>query len=144
MSETVERPPLAPAPRPWEVTLLVVLGYLGGIANVLTGVLVMVDRDEQLLQEVSLHSENQLITFGLLLGLFGLTQIVLANLLGRGSQVVRVLYAVIAALNLAGGIWATIALHSEQRVSGIVAAVLSTFVLWLLFNRKSEEFFETN
>lgn len=144
MSATTERPSLAPAPRPWEITLLVVLGYLGGLVNVLTGVLVMLDRDERLLQEVSLHSENQLITLGLLIGLFGLAQIILANLLGKGSEVVRILYAVVAALNLAGGIWATIALHSEQRVSGIVAAVLSTFVLWLLFNRKSEEFFETN
>ena len=133
---------MQPAQRPWEITLLVVLGYIGGFFNVLTGILVMLDRDDVALQGVSLHSENQLIAFGLTVAVIGLVQVFLANLLGKGSQLIRVFYAVIAVLNLAGGIWAMIALHSEQRASGVVAAVVSLIVLWLLFNQKSEEFFE--
>lgn len=142
MSQQIEHEELAPVPRPWEVTLLVVVGYLGGFFNILTGIFVMLDRNDTVLQESSRHTEGQLVTLGLLVGLLGLFQIILANLLGKGSQMVRVLYAVVAALNLAGGIWATIALHGEQRVSGIVASVLAAFVLWLLFNSKSEDFFE--
>ena len=129
--------------RPWEVTLLVVLGYIGGFFNTLTGILIMLDRDDLDFQGISLHTENQLLWFGLSVAVLGLAQILLANLLGKGSQVVRVFYAVIAVLNLAAGVWAMIALHSEQRASGVVAAVVSLIVLWLLFNQKSEEFFES-
>lgn len=144
MTSNIERERLAPAPRPWEVTLLVILGYIGGAFNIATGIFVMVGFDDDELLAVSVHSEGELIAIGLLAVLLGLVQIVLANMLGKGSNAVRVLYAVVASLNLAIGLWATIALHGEQRATGIGAAVLALFVLWLLFNRKSEEFFETN
>lgn len=136
------REAMQPAQRPWEVTLLVVLGYIGGFFNALTGVLIMLDRDDEVFQQVSLHSENQLIAFGLMVAVVGLVQIFLANLLGKGSNVVRIFFAIIAVFNLAAGIWAMIALHSEQRGTGVVAAVVALIVLWLLFNQKSEEFFE--
>ena len=134
---------LQPAQRPWEITLLVVLGYIGGFFNLLTGIFVMLDRNDADFLQISLHSENQALVFGLTVAVLGVAQILLANLLGKGSQVVRVFYAVIAVLNLAAGVWAMVSLHSEQRASGVVAAVVSLFVLWLLFNQKSEEFFES-
>ena len=139
---TAPREPVQSTQRPWEITLLVVLGYIGGFFNVLTGILIMLDRDDEVLQIATIHSENQLIAFGLVVAVIGAAQVFLANMLGKGSQLVRVFYAVIAVLNLAGGIWAMVALHSEQRASGVVAAVVSLIVLWLLFNQKSEDFFE--
>ncbi|MCP4434801.1 MAG: hypothetical protein GY812_04775 [Actinomycetia bacterium] len=138
-----ERETLQPAQRPWEVTLLVVLGYIGGFFNLLGGVLIMLDRQDDTFQGLTFHSENQLLAFGLMVAVIGIAQIFLANLLGKGSQIVRVFYAVIAVFNLAAGVWAMVALQSEQRASGTVAAVVSLIVLWLLFNRKSEDFFET-
>jgi hypothetical protein len=68
--------------------------------------------------------------------------VLLARLLGKGSRLVRLLYAVIAVFNLASGLLLAIALQSEQRASGVFGAVMSLVVLWLLFNHKSEDFFE--
>lgn len=129
------------AHRPWEVTLLVVLGYISGVFGILTGVLVMLDRQDVTLQDVSLNTEGQLISFGLMVAVVGIAQVLLANWLGKGSQLIRVFYAVVAVFNLAGGIWAMTALTSEQRASGTVTAAMAIVVLWLLFNGRSDEFF---
>ncbi len=142
MSDSVTRESIAPVRRPWEITLLVILGYLGGLFNLLTGIFVMLDKNNEEFLQGIYYTENQLIWIGLLVALVGVVQIFLANLLGRGSQLVRILYAVIAVFNLAGGLWAMVALNSEQRASGVVATVIAVVVLWLLFNQKSDEFFE--
>jgi hypothetical protein len=45
-------------------------------------------------------------------------------------------------LNLAGGLYAMIAYSGEQRASGVVSAVFSVIVLWLLYGtEKDREFF---
>lgn len=142
MSDVIEQETLQSHPRPWEVTLLVIFGYIAGVFNLLTGVLVMIDREDSFLQQYSFHSEGQLLWFGILLAVLGLAQIFLANQLGQGSQIVRIFYTVLAVFNLAAGVWSMIALHSEQRASGVMATVVSLVVLWLLFNQKSETFFE--
>lgn len=72
---------------------------------------------------------------------FGLIQLMLALALGGGSNGVRILYALVAVLNLAGGDWALVALHSEQRAAG--AAAHAVLVLYLLFNHRAEEYFES-
>ncbi len=142
MSEVVEREALQQPPRPWEITLLVIFGYIAGVFNLLTGVLVMIDREDSFLQQYSFNSEDQLLWFGILMSVLGLAQIFLAYKLGRGSQAVRIFYTVLAALNLGAAVWSMIALHSEQRASGVMGATVSLIVLWLLFNQKSETFFE--
>lgn len=128
--------------QPFGITLLVAFGYIGGFFNIVGGLFVILDRNDANLQTESFHTANQLVTLGVVLMAIGLLQMALAAALGRGSGVVRVIFAIIAVFNLIGGLWGTVALHGEQRVTGIAAAVISGLVLYLLFNRRSEEFFE--
>jgi hypothetical protein len=130
------------AHRPFGVTMVMVFGVIGGIINSALGIFVILDRDDPDLLKYSFHSEDQLLAIGLATLAFGLIQLALALALGRGSNGVRVLYAIVAVFNLIGGIWALVALHSEQRYSGAAAVCVSLLVLYLLFNERADEFFE--
>ena len=49
---------------------------------------------------------------------------------------------IIAVLNLAAGLYASVAYAGEQRATGLTAAVFSAIVLWLLYGtEKDREFF---
>jgi hypothetical protein len=67
----------------------------------------------------------------------------LAQSLGAGSQGVRILYAIVATANLAFGVYALFALHGEQQATGAFSATFGALVLYLLFNHRAEEFFES-
>lgn len=144
MTETLQRDDAEVAKRPWEISLLVIFGYIAGLFSLLTGTLIMLDRNDVVLQELSLNTKGQLVAFGMMLAVVGVAQIFIANMLAGGSEMMRILYAVIAVFNLAGGVWAMIALNSEQQLSGTFTATIALLVLWLLFNHRSAEFFENN
>ncbi|MFM7069508.1 MAG: hypothetical protein ACKOYM_08630 [Actinomycetes bacterium] len=131
------------SPRPFGITLLMTLGIISGAINVLAGIFVALDRNNAGLQRYSFHTPNQLVAMGLLAMALGAIQVALALALGGGSNGVRIFFAVIAVLNFAAGIWALIALHSEQRIGGAFSASVSMVVLYLLLNHRSEEFFES-
>ncbi|MFM7062120.1 MAG: hypothetical protein ACKO04_01315 [Actinomycetes bacterium] len=135
---------MAPAPRPFGITLLMTLGVISGALNVLAGIFVALDRNSASLLKYAFSTPNQLLVMGLFVIALGALQAALALALGGGSNAVRILFAVIAVLNLGAGIWALVALHSEQRAGGAFSACVSLVVLYLLFNHRAEEYFESN
>lgn len=132
-----------PAPRPFGITLIMIYGIIVGLANIGLGILAILDRNDLKLIAESFHSPNQLVAAGIVAIVIGAVQIFLATALGHANNVVRILYAVVASINLALGIWATVALHSEQRVAGIVSMLFSFLILYLLFNHRADEYFES-
>lgn len=127
--------------RPFGITLLMVFGLIAGLANIAVGVFTIIDRNSLDLIVSSHHSPNQLVAAGVAAIVFGTIQLFLAAALGHASNVVRIIYAVIASLNLAAGVWSIFALTSEQRASGVLATVFSGLVLYFLFNEKADRFF---
>jgi hypothetical protein len=134
---------MAQSNRPFGITLLMALGVIGGFFSAVTGIFMILDRNDNDLQQQGFHTANQLVALGGFMILIGLVQLMLALALGGGSNGVRILFAIIAVLNLAGGVWALVALHSEQRAAGAGAAAYAVIVLYLLFNHRAEEFFES-
>jgi hypothetical protein len=128
--------------RPFGITLIMIYGFFVGLANIAGGIFVILDRNNIDLIRESFHTPNQLVAAGVVAIAVGTAQVFLASALGHANNVVRVLYGVIASLNLAVGLWATLALHSEQRAAGIMAALFSGLILFLLFNHKADEYFE--
>jgi hypothetical protein len=119
--------------RPGTVTLVVVLAYIAGILNVAAGIFVIID---------SGHTPDELLWAGIFAILFGAIYIMIAGALGRGSRGARLVFGIVAVLNLAAGIYAAISYSGEQRSSGIVSAIFSIIVLWLLYGtEKDREFF---
>ncbi len=128
--------------RPFGITLLLIYGFIVGLMNIAAGIFVIIDRNDPNLLTESFHSPAQLMTAGIVGIIAGTIQILLASALGHANNVVRAIYAVVAALNLGLGLWATIALHGEQRAAGVFSALFAGLVLYLLFNKKADDYFE--
>jgi hypothetical protein len=117
--------------RPFSVTLVMVYAAFIGLLNIGLGIFTLVDRNDSVLIRESLHSPAQLTTAG-----------IIAAAVGQGNNLVRMLFAVVAAFNLAVGAWGALALSGEQRVTGVFAVVFAVLTLFLLFNKKADEYFE--
>jgi len=128
--------------RPGTVTLIVVLAWIAGILNILAGIFVIIDRHDHRIRVDSASTPNELLVWGIAAIIVGAIYCLLASSLGRGSRVARLVFGIFAVLNLAGGVYAAIAYSGEQRASGVVSAVFSLIVLWLLYGtEKDREFF---
>lgn len=129
--------------RPFGITLIMIYGIIAGIANIAVGIFTILDRNDPDLISESFHSPSQLLAAGIVSIVFGTIMVFLATALGHANNVVRIIYAVIASINLALGLWATFALHSEQQVVGIVTSLFAALILYLLFNSRADEYFES-
>jgi uncharacterized membrane protein len=130
--------------RPGTVTLVVVLAYIAGILNIAAGIFVIIDRHSGRLVLDSGHTPDELLWAGIFAIIFGAIYILIAGALGRGSRVARLVFGIVAVLNLASGIYAAISYSGEQRSSGIVSAIFSIIVLWLLYGTEKDRDFFAN
>ena len=126
------------ARRPGGVALVVVLAYLAAIFEILAGVLVMIDSDTLRSQTDSGMTEDQLLVAGIVMIVIGAIGILLTTALARGSNVVRMLFAVWIGFQIAGGLYTMIEHSGYRSGSGIVPVVFGIAVLYLLFNRSAE------
>lgn len=127
--------------RPGGITFVVVLAYIGFIFEIITGIMVIIAHDDRRQIFQSGMSEDQLSVAGIMLIVIGVIGILLTGALARGSNVVRILFGVWVALQVAGGLYALVAHDGEQQGAGIVPLVFGIVVLYLLFNQKAHDFF---
>ena len=127
--------------RPGGVTFVVVLAYIVSIFTVLNGFFVVLDADTFGLQRVTGASKNELIWAGIVTMAVGVIGILLTGALARGSRVVRILFTIWIAFQIAAGLSALISYDGEERFTGVVPFVLGIVVLYLLFNEKAHDFF---
>ena len=126
---------------PGGITFVVVLAYIGFIFEVLAGILIMIDADQVAQQLRSGMTEDQLMGAGIATVVIGVIGILLTGALARGSNVVRILFAIWIALQVAGGLYAVISHDGVRRGAGIVPLVFGIVVLYLLFNQRAHDFF---
>jgi hypothetical protein len=127
--------------RPGGITFVVVLAYIGFIFEVLAGILIMIDADQLAQQVRSGMTENQLMGAGIATIVIGVIGIMLTGALARGSNVVRILFGIWVALQVAGGLFAVLEHDGVRRGAGIVPLVFGIVVLYLLFNQRAHDFF---
>lgn len=127
--------------RPGGITFVIVLAYIGFIFEILSGILVMIGADELSNQLRSGMTEDQLMGSGIALVVIGVIGILLTGALARGSNVVRVLFGIWVALQVAGGLYAMLEHDGPRRGAGIVPVVFGIVVLYLLFNQRAHDFF---
>lgn len=128
--------------RPGGITFVVVLAYIGFIFEILAGILVMIDADQLGQQIRSGMTEDQLMGAGIAMVVIGVIGILLTGALARGSNVVRILFALWVALQVAGGLYAMLEHDGPRRGAGIVPVVFGIVILYLLLNQRAHEFFE--
>lgn len=128
--------------RPLSVTLVMIYAALVGLMNIGVGIFTILDRNNVTLIVQSLHTPSQLTAAGIVAIVVGSIQLLLAAALGSGNNIVRIIFGVIAGINLAISTWAALALSGEQRAVGVFGAIFAVLVLYLLFNQRSEAYFE--
>jgi len=120
------------------------LGVIQGIVAVGAGLFLVLDRDNADLQEQTKMSDTQLLGSGIGLIAAGAILLILALMLGRGSNPVRWLFAIVTVVNVSFGVWGIFGLHGEQQLSAAFTVVFGLVVLWLLFGaERTDDFFTT-
>ena len=127
--------------RPGGVTFVVVLAYLVSIFTVIDGFFVTIGADELLNQAKAGMSEDELMWAGIVMMAVGVIGVLLTGALARGSRVVRILFTIWIAFQIAGGLSAMLSYRGEERLVGVVPFVLGIIVLYLLFNEKAHDYF---
>ena len=128
--------------RPLSVTLVMVYAGLVGLMNIGVGIFTILDRNNVNLVLYSLSTPAQLLTAGIVAIVVGAIQLLMAVALGTGNNIVRIIFGVIAAINLAISTWAALALSGEERAVGVFGAIFAILALYLLFNQQAEAYFE--
>jgi hypothetical protein len=128
--------------RPGGVTFVVVLGYIASIFIILNGILVMIDADTLGLQLVSGNTEDELIVVGIITIVLGAIGILLTGALARGRRVVRILFTIWIAFQIAAGLNSMFNHSGTQSSSGAVPVVFGIIILFLLFGSKADAFFD--
>jgi hypothetical protein len=127
--------------RPGGVTFVVVLAYIVSIFTILDGLFVAIGADEVKNQIKAGASKNEILWAGIVMMAVGVIGVLLTGALSRGSRVVRILFTIWIAFQIAGGLSAMISYQGEERLTGVVPFVLGIVVLYLLFNEKASDYF---
>ena len=127
--------------RPLGITVIVVIMWIQGLLGIVGGLITFFERNNNDLVDHYSASSGTLGAIGIALIVIGLITILLAQALSRGSAGVQLFVGLISAFNLGVAIWGLIALAGTGRVNAIVQGVIAAVVLYILFNRDSQEFF---
>ncbi|MGE3140307.1 MAG: hypothetical protein AB7O53_12675, partial [Thermoleophilia bacterium] len=114
-----------PAPRPFLLTLLGVLGVIQGFLTVIAGIALMVEHDDlDLLRHVDVSSDTLLAT-GIAAVIVGVITLMVAFGLLSGSSGARLFLAIIEVLHIGGGLYVLIVHSGTQRWDAIGTIVVA-------------------
>ena len=130
--------------RPTSVTVAVVLGWISVVADVAAGIaLIALAGNDSVLSVLEIGSDDAR-TYGIVSLAFAVLVAVAVYLLGKGSNISRMLVSIVMALRVGFGIWAIIALGSHHLAEAIITIAIAVVVLALLWNESANRFFASN
>ena len=133
-----------PARRPVGVTLLVVLIVIGGILQVVAGIILILGHKNATVLRETHRSTNFLLSAGIAGAAFGVIYLVVSRGLATGIGFARFIVGLISLLSLGAGLWAAVSQHGNLRGQGIASAIVGFVILVLLYSPKANAFFRTN
>jgi hypothetical protein len=129
--------------RPFGVSLLSILIMLGGVFDVIGGVLLLFERkDREVLVDLDLTT-NQITGYAVGAIVLGIIAILIGLMLRNGSEFARYLVAIVAALRLASLVFTIIRFDAIHWYSAIVPTVVYALVAgYLFFDKDAQAFFD--
>jgi hypothetical protein len=125
------------------LTLIGVIGIIQGVLAVIGGIALIAERnDDDLIGQTDVSSTALGWTGGWMVVLGVITLIVAAGIL-RGSDVARLVLAVVELLHIGGGLWVFIAQSGTERWDGLGTIIVALLILWILYRARSQAFFES-
>lgn len=130
--------------RPFGVSLVAVLVWVQSTFMILSGLGFLLDKSDADLGSYLDAGETSLQTMGIGLVVVGAVAALVGLGLWVGNDLAKWVVAVIAASNVAGGLYVAFAYEGVWRWQGIFSALWGCLVLFLLLNRDAGRFFEAN
>lgn len=130
------------AKRPGIITLLGVLGYIGGTFKVLYGLLIVIDKDRVSAFAGQDFTNTTLLWAGIVTMLLGAFTLFLANSILSGQKWAQIWYGLVFTLNLIVGLVTVFTQSSSARWSGLASAIVAFIVLQLLFSERAQAYFD--
>jgi hypothetical protein len=132
----------ARAHRPFLLGFVAVLAMIQGAFAVIGGIALIIEHnDADLLRHVDVSSDT-LAVFGWVLLVIGVIELFVAIGLWRGNDFARYVVAFLEIIHGAWGIYAVIAYEGTYRWQGLWQLLFALVILYILFNQRSEAFFE--
>ena len=126
--------------RPRGVTVVVILTYLSGFLDILSGLLVVLLASNAQAQAALAVGRGVLLAAGILGIVVGIVTLVVAGGLRHGRRGARLLVTVIMVLQIVGGI-VTATGGQAQLLSGLVQIAIAVAVIALLWTGEATQFF---
>jgi hypothetical protein len=127
--------------RPVSTTVVAVIAFIQGIIATLVGIGLIIERDNDALIEQIGQSSGTLQAYGWATLIWGVLALLVGFGLWGGANWARIVVAILQALHVGGGIYLLFAWNGHYFWQGIWQILVGLFVLWLLFNPRSEQFF---
>jgi len=128
--------------RPGIVSVLGILGLISGVMQILGGMFIALDGDRVNDFSQTGLNDTGLIWYGVFTMALGAFVLFLASSILSGQRWTRVWYAVVGSINIVVGIWLVLTHSGEARWTGLFTAIIWVIILQLLFNDKSDKYFD--
>lgn len=128
-------------PRPFSVTLVMVLIWIGAVVSIVGGIILIVEATDPAVLADYGGNPNVVRGIGIFGILIGVIMGFVASGIGRGSQFARFIVTLVMILRIVGDIF-IVAQYGTRFVWQIVFAVLwALLILFLLWNSRASRFF---
>jgi hypothetical protein len=133
-----------PAERPTSVTVAVAIGWISVILDVVGGVTLLVLAGNGDVTSALGTDETTARTIGIVLLVTAAILALVVYLLGKGSNLARMLVTIVMLLRIGFAVWAIVAFGTHQLAEAIVSMATAVAAIVLLWNDKANTFFATN
>src|SRR5262245_14388924 len=133
---------MTPVHRPFGVGLLSILLIIGGILDIVGGIVLIVDQNHSALRHAPHVSSGSLTTYGVVSIIIGAITLLVGFALRGGASWARYLVAVIAVVRLVTLIWAVLGYHELNWYQVIWPTAFYLFVAgYLFFDKDAKGYF---
>ena len=132
------------APRPTSVTVAVAIGWISVIIDLVAGVALLVLAGNEDVTSALGTDAASARTIGIVTLITAAILALVVSLLGRGSNVARMLVTLVMLARIGVSIWALVAFGTHQLAEAVIAIAIAATAIALLWNDKANTFFATN
>jgi hypothetical protein len=126
------------------VTVAVAIGWIAVVLDVVGGVALLVLAGNGDVTSALGADEATARTVGIVSLVIAAILALVVYLLGKGSNVARMLVTIVMLLRIGFAIWAIVAFGTHQLAEAIVSMAIAVTAIVLLWNDKANTFFATN